>query len=309
MNTLPVETRDETLDPREFLALMRHRKWLIMGAVALCSAAFWAAALLMTPVYQVTTVLSPARAEGGLGGLLGGAMGQLGGLAEMAGVSIGSGDSATEEALAVLGSQEFTQRFIVQENLLPKLYASRWDAVASKWTVGPGKEPTLAKAAKRFSTSVRNISRDRKTGLVTLSIDWRDRQEALEWNHKLVAMLNEDMRRRAMTDADKYITYLESELATTTLVDTRLAVSRLLEAQVKQRMMAKVTREYAFRIVDSGMVPDADDPVRPKKLKMFLMGPAVGLVLGVGYVLLAWALGGSGPLNSGSTARRENPAA
>jgi len=309
MNTMPDGTHDETLDAREFLALLRRRKWLILGAVAFCSAAFWAAALLMTPVYRVTTVLAPARTEGGLGGLLGGAMGQLGGLAEMAGVSIGGGDESTEEALAVLGSQEFTQRFIVQENLLPKLYASEWDAAANKWAVGPGKEPTLAKAAKRFSTSVRAITRDRKTGLVTLSIDWRDRQEAMEWNHKLVAMLNEDMRRRAMTDADKYITYLESELATTTLVDTRLAVSRLLEAQIKQRMMAKVTREYAFRIVDGGMVPDADDPVRPKKLKMFLLGPAVGLVLGVGYVLLAWALGGSGPRSSGSTARRENATA
>jgi len=132
MNTLPVEIRDEALDAREFLALLRRRKWLIVGAVALCSAAFWAAALLITPVYRVTTVLAPARAEGGLGGLLGGAMGQLGGLAEMAGVSIGGGDGATEEALAVLGSQEFTQRFIVQENLLPILYASKWDAAAKK---------------------------------------------------------------------------------------------------------------------------------------------------------------------------------
>jgi len=156
---------------------------------------------------------------------------------------------------------------------------------------------------------VRSIARDRKTGLVTFSIDWRDRQQALEWNHKLVAMLNEDMRGRAMTDADNYIRYLESELGTTTLVDTRLAVSRLLEAQVKQRMMAKVTREYAFRIVDSGMVPDADDPVRPQKLKMFLLGPAIGLVLGMGYVLLAWALGGSGPRSDGSTAWRENSTA
>jgi uncharacterized protein involved in exopolysaccharide biosynthesis len=309
MNTPSVETQDETLDAREFLALLRGRKWLILGAVALCSAALWTAALLMTPVYRVTTVLAPARAEGGLGGLLGGAMGQLGGLAEMAGVSIGGGDEGTEEALAVLGSQEFTRRFIVQENLLPKLYASKWDATASKWAVGPGKEPTLAKAAKLFSTSVRTIARDRKTGLVTLNIDWRDRQEALEWNHKLVAMLNEDMRRRAMTDADNYIKYLESELAATTLVDTRLAVSRLLEAQVKQRMMAKVTREYAFRIVDSGMVPDADDPIRPKKLKMFLLGPAVGLVLGVGYVLLAWALGGTGPSSRPSAIRRDTVAA
>lgn len=308
MNTMPDGTHDETLDAREFLALLHRRKWLILSAVALCAAAFWAAALMMTPTYRVTTVLAPARTEGGLGGL-GGGLGQLGGLAALAGVSIGGGDGSTEEALAVLSSDEFTQRFIIQENLLPKLYASLWDEAAGQWKVGPSKQPTLARAAKRFSTRVRGIARDRKTGLVTLSIDWHDRQQAFEWNHKLVAMLNEEMRRRAMTDADNYIAYLESELASTTLVDTRLAVSRLLEAQVKQRMMAKVTREYAFRIVDSGMVPDADDPVRPKKLQMFLLGPAVGLVLGVGYVLLAWALGGTGPRSSGPAVRRETATA
>ena len=208
----------------------------------------------------------------------------------------------------MLGSQEFTQRFIVESNLLPKLYASKWDAAAGRWKVAPGKEPTPARAAKRFSQWVRSISRDRKTGLVTLSIDWRDRREALEWNHKLVEMLNEEMRRRAMSDADKYITYLESELATTTLVDTRIAVSRLLEAQIKQRMTAKVTREYALRIVDGGIIPDADDPVRPKKLQMFVLGPVVGLVLGIGYVLLAWALGGTGPRSDGPPDRRDTAA-
>ncbi len=307
MTNTPVETDNESLDPGEFLALLRQRKWLIIGVVALCSAAFWAAALLMTPAYRVSTVLAPARTEGGLGGL-GGSLGQLGGLAALAGVSIGGGDGATEEALAVLASQEFTQRFIVESNLLPKLYASKWDAAAGKWNVAPGKEPTPARAAQRFSRQIRTIARDRKTGLVTMSIDWRDRQEALEWNHKLVEMLNEEMRRRAMRDADNYITYLESELATTTVVDTRIAVSRLLEAQIKQRMTAKVTREYALRIVDGGIIPDADDPVRPKKVQMFLLGPVIGLVLGIGYVLLAWALGGTGP-RSGSPDRRNTATA
>jgi capsular polysaccharide biosynthesis protein len=111
-----------------------------------------------------------------------------------------------------------------------------------------------------------------------------------------------------MRDADNYITYLESELATTTVVDTRIAVSRLLEAQIKQRMTAKVTREYALRIVDGGIIPDADDPVRPKKVQMFLLGPVIGLVLGIGYVLLAWALGGTGP-RSGSPDRRNTATA
>lgn len=233
-------------------------------------------------------------------------MGQLGGLAALAGVSLGGGDSATEEALAVLGSQGFAQRFIVESNLLPKLYESKWDAATGKWKVAPGKEPTPARAAKLFTNNIRSVSRDRKTGLVTFSIDWRDRDEALAWNRKLVVMINEEMRARAMADADGYIAYLENEMANTSLVETRLAVGRLLDAQIKQRMMARVTREFAFRTVDPGSLPDADDLLRPKRVQMFALGPVVGLVLGVGYVLLAWALGGTGPAG---TRRRESVAA
>lgn len=293
MTELLPDARDDTLDLREFITLLVRRRWLIVSTVALCSAIFWAAALVMTPTYRVTSVLAPSHKESGLGSL-GAAMGQLSGVAALAGVSFGGGDSEVEEALAVLGSQEFTQRFIVELNLLPKLYSSTWDEATGKWTTRPGKEPTLAKAAKRFSTDIRSISKDRKSGLVTLSIDWHDRVEALEWNRRLVAMINEEMRSRAMVDADGYIKYLENELANTSLVETRLAVSRLLDAQIKQRMMAKVTREYAFRTVDGGTVPDVDDVLRPQRLKMFVLGPVIGSVLGVGYVLLAWALAGTG---------------
>jgi len=131
MNTPTVETGNEALDSGESLALLRRRKWPVLGVVALCSTAFCATALLMIPAHSVTMVTAPARTEGGLGGL-GGSLGRFGSLAAPAGVSIGGGDGATEVALAVLGSQESTQRLIVESNLLQKLNPPKWDAAAVK---------------------------------------------------------------------------------------------------------------------------------------------------------------------------------
>jgi len=281
----------ESLDLRAFLALLGRRKWLIAGMALVCSLAFWAVALLMTPTYRVSTLLSPARNDSGMGGL-GGAAGQLGGLAALAGLAVTGGASTTEESLAVLESQEFTERFISEMGILPKLYPSKWDASKGKWKVDAREAPTLARASKQFSDHIRQVARDRKTGLITLSIDWRDRQEAMQWNRRLVEMINDEMRRRAMVDSSNNIAYLENELAATTPVETRLAISRLLETQIKQRMLAKVTREFAFRTVDPGTVPDEDDMVRPRKLRLFVLGPIVGVMLGVGYVLLAWVFFG-----------------
>jgi len=288
----------DQLDIRELGTLLKRRKWIVLGAVAACSLAFAAAAFLMTPVYRVATVLAPASAEKGLGGL-GGGLGQLGGLASLAGVRLDGGDSTTEEALAVLQSREFIQKFIAGTGIMPRLFEKSWDPARGDWKSDLGSVPTPARGAKYFSRNVLSVSRDKKTGLVTLNIDWRDREEAAAWNQKIIGMLNEEMRGRAMADADQYIAYLENELGSTTLVETRLAISRLLDAQIKQRMLARVTREFAFRTVDRGMVPEADEVLRPKRLQLLVLGPVVGLIAGVGYVLLAWALAAAAPARRG----------
>jgi LPS O-antigen subunit length determinant protein (WzzB/FepE family) len=53
-----------------------------------------------------------------------------------------------------------------------------------------------------------------------------------------------------------------------------------MEAQMNQRMLANVTEEYAFRVVDKALPPDVDDTIRPRKLQLVVMGAAVGLLIG-----------------------------
>ncbi len=53
--------------------------------------------VMTTPVYRATTVLIPTFNErGNLGGAIGAAAGQLGGLASLVGISVDSQDVATE---------------------------------------------------------------------------------------------------------------------------------------------------------------------------------------------------------------------
>ena len=83
---------------------------------------------------------------------------------------------------------------------------------------------------------------------------------------------------------------MQRELSATSDVGTREAINRLIEAQVKQRMIANVTPDYAFRVVDRATVPDADDPIRPKKIVLLALSPFVGLVVGIAFVLMMRAL-------------------
>ncbi len=287
MSAPPEQFDDQAVDLGDVLArLWAARSWIIVSVVA-CAAVFVTAAFLMQRVYRASTVLTPANiAREGAGAGLSSALGQLGGLAALAGVNLGGNGADTEEALAVLQSRQFTESFIQERNLMPELFARRWDAKAGRWKDPPGRQPTLAKAFKLFDNRIRSIVRDKKTGLVTLQIDWQDREEAADWANDLVGRLNAEMRGRAVRKSVASVGYLEKELDTTTVVPTREAINRLIESQIKERMFANVNLDYAFRVVDRAMAPDADDPVKPQKILMLVEGALLGLGIGIALVLL-----------------------
>ncbi len=276
---------DEPLDLGELYTRLSLKRWWIVVSVLVFTAGFAAVAFLTTPVYEAKTILAPAGVSHTADSA--GLAGQLGGLESVAGLSLGPRDADTEEALAVLRSREFSESFITSHNLMSKLFSSKWDAARGTWKVDAKHQPTPARAYKLFDQKIRIVSQDKKTGLVTLQIDWTDRQEAADWSNELVRLLNEEMRQRAIENADASVSYLEKEAQTTVTVETREAISRLMESQVKQRMIAHVTEAYAFRVVDRALPPDRDDPIRPKKSVLLIAGPLVGLVVGILGVLSA----------------------
>ncbi len=276
---------EDELDLRELLLrLWRGRLWIVACGV-ICLLVSAAIAFTTVPVYRAKTVLTPAGDRDSLGRSLSSALGSLGGLASLAGVDVGGTDAAVEEALAVLTSRAFTERFIEENNLMPELFAKEWDATNKTWK-NPGDAPTLAHAFRIFDSDVRFVERDKKTGLVVLQIDWTDRPKAAAWANSMIQKLNTEMRARAIQQSEASIGFLKNEIANTTVLEIRESINRLLEGQIRQRMLANVTQEYAFRVVDRAMVPDVTDKVRPKKLLMLLVGGILGGFLGAAIVLL-----------------------
>lgn len=287
---------DRPVDVRAVMGeLWRGRFW-ILASVIVCTAAFSAIAFLTTPVYRATAVLMPAGADRGIGrgigvGELGGAFGQLSGLMSLAGINLGSAATTTEESLAVLRSQQFIESFILDNGLMPLLFADQWDSARKTWAVPERNRPTPRKAFRYFSRKVMSVTQDRKTGLVTLQIQWKDREQAAEWANELVQRINAEMRKRAIKQSSASIKYLQDEFNKTSEVSIREAISRLIEAQIKQRMLATVTQEYAFRFVDKASPPDKDERVKPRRRLLVASGFLLGLALGSAGVLLAGALG------------------
>jgi uncharacterized protein involved in exopolysaccharide biosynthesis len=73
-------------------------------------------------------------------------------------------------------------------------------------------------------------------------------------------------------------------------VETRQALSRLIEIQMQRKMIATVTNEYAFRVVDQGLPPERDEYVQPQRALMSALGLILGMSVGItlAYFRLGW---------------------
>jgi len=115
--------------------------------------------------------------------------------------------------------------------------------------------PDVRDAVQYFEKRVRRVSEDRKTGLVSLVIEWKDPEAAAEWANELASQINRQTRERALETASSNIAYLQSEMKATSVVSLQQAIGRLLESEMQQLMLARGNEEFAFRVIDRAMVP------------------------------------------------------
>jgi uncharacterized protein involved in exopolysaccharide biosynthesis len=272
----------------DFVAIVR-RGWRLIAIVTLaCTVVTAIAAFLITPVYRAEVLLVPVQDESS--SALESLAGSFGGFAELAGVDLGTGGSTKEEAIALLESKILARRFIEEENLMPVLFASRWDAQQGAWAVAPDEVPTFSDAFEIWDEDIRSVEASTTSNLVTLTIDWKDRELAARWASEIVRRVNEFMRARAIDDARSSIEFLKSELAKTNVIEIQLAINRLIESEFKTMTLAKQREEYYFKVLDPAFVPDPGEFVWPKRLVMIAAAIIGGALLGLMAVIFRNAL-------------------
>jgi len=258
-------------------------KGIIFAAVAFCTLAFFLVALVMTPVYRVQVLIAPVS-ESDNSSRFSSQLGEFGSIAALAGVNLERG-SRKNEAIATLKSRIFTEQFIKDEKLLPVLFHKLWDKDKQRWKVTDTADiPTPGDGWELFNKKVRKVYEDRKTGLVVLSIEWEDPHEAARWANELVYRVNAMLRKKAVAESENAIGYLREQLRQTSVVELQQVVNRLIESEMKETILANITEEYAFRVIDPAVV--ADEPFKPVMVLMVVFGIVSGVVLGIILALI-----------------------
>lgn len=238
-------------------------------------------AFLLPPVYRAEVLLAPVSEDKSES--LSAIQSQYGDLASLAGINLGPSKDKTAEYIAALKSRSLSVAFIKEDNLMPVLFARKWDAEKKQWKSGDD-APTEWKAFKLWDEDIRSVNVERKNGLVTLAIEWKDPALAASWANNLVKKANNRLRTEAVEDAEKSISYLEQQLARTNSVEIQQAIYRLIETQTKKKMIANTKEEFAFTIIDPAVQPER--PRKPKKLTMTIVGALLGFIGAVTFALM-----------------------
>ncbi|HAS6833234.1 TPA: LPS O-antigen length regulator [Vibrio parahaemolyticus] len=296
---------DDEIDLRELFKAIWNGKWFIIVTTFIFAIGSVLYALSLPNIYKADALLSPAESSNGGG--LSKMAGQLGGLAALAGVNLGTGESSqTDLAVQVMKSRQFVEAFINKHDLLVLLMAATdWDLTNNKlildeelynpnsreWLREPnglrGSTPTAQEAFEVFNKEVLSISQDKESGLYTVSVKYYSPYIAQQWVNWLIEDINKVMRERTIAETSQNLAYLNTQLQKTAVADMQSTFYKLIEEQTKSLMLAEVQEEFIFKVVDPAVVPELKDG--PKRALICMLGTLIGGMLGVAVVLVRFA--------------------
>jgi uncharacterized protein involved in exopolysaccharide biosynthesis len=271
---------DDEIDLRRLIKILWAGKGVILLCTVVVAAVSVAYALLTTEIFRSEASVQIRNEDSA------GLTSDLGSLAALAGISVGTRDQNREFALTALKSRAVIQRMIEEEKMLPILYADDWDAENKRWR--PLKPPTPWKAYQEFTNSVLKVSLDNNTGIVTIAIEWKDPVLAAAWVDAMIVRVNTFVNEATVREAEQNLKFLDQQAQTTSVVELQKTIFSMMEGEIKRLMIARNPETAPLRVIDPAVVPERR--IRPNRALIGILGILAGGLLGGAIVLARSAM-------------------
>ena len=277
---VPPDHLESNIDYLNYIRVIKYYKKYTIASILIFLFLGVSLSLLMTKIYQVEVLTSPVSEDSAKGGLSGIAS-QFGGLASIAGISVGSESGKKEEALAILQSRNFIEKFILDEKILPVLFSNKWDIHKSEWTVEKNEVPTTYDGYLIFIKNIMKISEDKNTGFISISIEWKDEKLVTIWANRIVEKLNQHMKSKEIDEARKSIQFLKNELSKADIIHMQKALHSLMESQLQKIMFANIRDDNVLKVIVPATSPREDEFIKPRRLLIMGIFLMFGLISGI----------------------------
>lgn len=276
--------QEDEIDLMAIWQVIVKQKKMILTSMLVAALASVAISLSLPNIYRAEVLLSPVSGMDSKSGL-GSALGNMGGLAAMAGLSLGG--SSSEESVAVLQSREFLWQFVQKYHLMPILFEDDWDAAKKRWKDDdPKEQPNQWDVYRLFITKKNrlDVAVDKKTDLVTVAVEWKDPVLAAAWANGIVNELNRYLAKQAIERSERNLKYLNDELARTQIEEMRQVLFDMIASEQKNAMTANTQKEFAFKVLDPAAEPDKK--VKPTRSLIVLLSVILTGLVAVGVALV-----------------------
>ena len=290
---------DDEVDLRELFNVFVKGKRIIAYATVFLSIIGLIYSLLLPNIYESEALLAPVDESSSL---MSGALNQFGGLAALAGISVPEGDNSTnsKKAIEVMRSLNFFERYIMPKIFLPDLMAiESWDDKKNILIYDEGiykkesntwvrdfsyPEKLIPSAQESFEVFVDdhfNLSADKKTGYVTLSIKHQSPFLAKQWVETIVDEINTFYRQKDKAHSEKAVSYLSEQITNNSLSGVKQVTSSLLEKEIQKLTLVEANKDYVFEYVyPPSVMEEKSEPSRLLiMISFFISGSILGMII------------------------------
>ena len=290
---------EDEIDLKELFLVLWNAKLFIVavtGFFAVLSVVF---ALMQPNIYESSALLAPRNSQSGISGLAA----QYGGLAAMAGIQLPSGEEGSKTIMAIekMRSKQFFEEYLYQAILVELMAVKSWehssntleidkenyDVVSGKWIrdVNPPRNPrpSMQEAHLKF-VEMFSLNQDKTTGLVSITVQHLSPYVAQKWVNLVITSVSNSLRQTDILEAEKAIIYLNDQRENTNLVNMDVIFSQLIEAQTKTIMLANLSENYVFQVLDPPYA--AEKKSEPSRALICILGTLLGGMLAVLFSLI-----------------------
>lgn len=293
---------DSENDLKRLLLVLWRGKALMAAITSVAAMVAVLVALSLPNIYYSNALLAP-KGEAGSGGLSGLAK-QYGGLANLAGLSLPTGGNSVTKALLAkekIRSLHFYTEYLYDETLEGIMAVDVWDSASGKvvydtnvfdeskgiWvreSAYPQKAKPSAQEAHREFLKLLSMNEDKETGLIILSVKHQSPFFAKALVMMIIDAINHDLRTNDIKEAEDSIKFLEIQRELTSLVSLDEVFSQLIEEQTKTIMLANVSKDYVFDIIDPPVVSEMKS--EPRRANICILATILGGMIGIIVVLI-----------------------
>lgn len=263
-NSSNISYSDQDINVQELLSVIWAQKLLIILATLFAGFGSIIYSLSLENEYTSQAILTLAGQEA-QSGSMGASSGQLGGLASLAGISVGGTSNKAALAIKTIESRDFLKHLLQFEGVLSTLVGIQKynqktqevtyeDGFSSETTLVPD-DLLFLEIYKAFRGTI-NLSDDSKTGLISLSVTSKSPKAAYDLAIIILRELNNVYRAEALEESSKALSYLNNKLSSTMQNEVKKSMSQVIESQLKIQMFANIRENYLLKPFDNAFIPD-----------------------------------------------------